>query len=50
MPSFSDVRAAYEITPTGTGHVVTHLAAAGDGTDTLVGIEALQFADDLLWL
>ena len=47
---FSDVRAAYEIVPTETGHVVTHLVAAGDGTDTLVGIEALQFADDLLWL
>jgi Ca2+-binding RTX toxin-like protein len=45
---FSDVRANYAITQTpGTAHTwtVAHNSLTGDGTDTLVNVERLQFAD-----
>jgi Ca2+-binding RTX toxin-like protein len=47
---FADDRSAYTITTTGKRTVVSHSVIDGDGTDTLTHVEALHFADGLIWL
>jgi Ca2+-binding RTX toxin-like protein len=45
---FSGNRAEYTISTVGSRTTVTH--SGGDGTDTVLNVEGLQFADDLLYL
>jgi len=47
---FDGDAAAYAVQTSGQTTTVTHLNARRDGTDTLTGIEALQFADELVFL
>ncbi|MFM2041446.1 MAG: hypothetical protein RLY86_22 [Pseudomonadota bacterium] len=42
---FSGARAAYTIVTRGSSVTVQHTAAQGDGTDTLISVEFLRFAD-----
>jgi hypothetical protein len=48
--SFSGVRTDYIVQRTGDTVTVRDLRATGDGTDTLTGIEQLQFSDGLVGL
>lgn len=47
---FDEERAAYTITTVGRITYVDRIASGGEGTDTLVNIEALQFADTIIYL
>jgi hypothetical protein len=47
---FSGPRLEYDISRVGDTVTVTHLQAGGDGTDTLTGVERLQFADGFMGL
>ncbi len=47
---FSGAMGDYSVTTSGTQTIVDTIAAGGDGTDTLVNIEALQFADGFIFL
>jgi Ca2+-binding RTX toxin-like protein len=47
---FSGNRSDYTVTTLGRYTVVERIAPGGDGTDTLLNMEALQFADQLLYL
>jgi Ca2+-binding RTX toxin-like protein len=47
---FAGNRAEYSVTTSGAQTIVARIAAGGEGTDTLVNIEALQFADGFLFL
>jgi len=47
---FSENRSEYTITARSGQTIVQYDGAGGDGTDTLVNIEALIFADDLVYL
>lgn len=47
---FSGQRAEYVLIRSGRYTLVDRIAPGGDGTDTLVNIEALQFSDQLLYL
>lgn len=50
MAIFSGERADYTITEFGDHITVEHNISRGDGTDTLVDIEALMFVDDIFYL
>ena len=47
---YNQNRADYTITPGTAGVVVSYNGGGGEGTDTLFNIEALQFADDMVFL
>jgi len=47
---YSQNRADYTITPGSVGVMVSYNGGGGEGTDTLFNIEALQFADDMVFL
>ncbi|WP_425046075.1 LamG-like jellyroll fold domain-containing protein [Primorskyibacter sp. S87] len=47
---FSGNRSDYDISTLGMTTTVRDLRVSGDGLDTLVNIEALQFADDIMYL
>lgn len=47
---FAGNRADYTVATSGAQTTVARIAPGGDGTDTLINIEALQFADGLIFL